>query len=470
MTEERTDDSTDGASIDRADGPGRGSSRRRILAALAGLGLVGAGSGPAASQPPLGRVERSAAAWTLEVDGERALRVEPARRFTLDEDEFTGSGNVLFGHLNDITDGVAGATIGGGGLFDHEDGETRGNAVHSHFGVIGGGVANATGSPDSLDEGMWATVGGGVRNEGRGTGSTVAGGVSNEATGLRSAVGGGINNDASGIAAAVSGGIGNEAGGTYATVAGGGGNSATEQYTTVSGGRGNHATAGGATIGGGRKNAARGQRATVAGGYYNRASGYGSVIPGGRDNVADGDFSFAAGYRASTGGHDGAFVVGDSSEDEIEATADDAAFFQMPVHARAFNTTSTRTAKTDFERVDPDAILEGVRSLDVRTWAFEDEEGGRHVGPTAEDFHETFGLGEDETHIATVDADGVGLAAIQGLADRLESATDRIEDLTEELDRKDERIADLESRLDALETRLGAAGDDGEGKPAQASP
>jgi trimeric autotransporter adhesin len=32
----------------------------------------------------------------------------------------------------------------------------------------------------------------------------------------------------------------------------------------------------------------------------------------------------------------------------------------------------------------------------------------------AQDFHAAFDLGTDERHIATVDADGVALAAIQG--------------------------------------------------------
>ena len=40
----------------------------------------------------------------------------------------------------------------------------------------------------------------------------------------------------------------------------------------------------------------------------------------------------------------------------------------------------------------------------------------RHLGPTAQDFFRLFGgLGEDERHISTVDADGVALAAAQGL-------------------------------------------------------
>jgi len=38
----------------------------------------------------------------------------------------------------------------------------------------------------------------------------------------------------------------------------------------------------------------------------------------------------------------------------------------------------------------------------------------------ARDFHAAFGLGESEKRINTVDADGVALAAIQGLNQKLE--------------------------------------------------
>jgi hypothetical protein len=39
----------------------------------------------------------------------------------------------------------------------------------------------------------------------------------------------------------------------------------------------------------------------------------------------------------------------------------------------------------------------------------------------AQDFRAAFGLGENDTTIATVDADGVALAAIQGLNAKLEA-------------------------------------------------
>ena len=43
------------------------------------------------------------------------------------------------------------------------------------------------------------------------------------------------------------------------------------------------------------------------------------------------------------------------------------------------------------------------------------DESVRHIGPTARDFAAALGVGENDTTISTVDADGVALAAIQGL-------------------------------------------------------
>jgi hypothetical protein len=77
---------------------------------------------------------------------------------------------------------------------------------------------------------------------------------------------------------------------------------------------------------------------------------------------------------------------------------------------------STFEKKTDFSEIDAHGILETLARLPVRQWRYKVEPSTtKHVGPTAEDFHEAFNLGESSTTIGTVDADGVALAAIQGL-------------------------------------------------------
>jgi hypothetical protein len=86
-------------------------------------------------------------------------------------------------------------------------------------------------------------------------------------------------------------------------------------------------------------------------------------------------------------------------------------------------------------------VLEKVAALPISRWNFKGDTATPHVGPMAQDFHAAFRLGTDERHIATVDADGVALAAIQGLNQKLE----------ETVRQKDERITELEARLARLE-------------------
>ena len=51
----------------------------------------------------------------------------------------------------------------------------------------------------------------------------------------------------------------------------------------------------------------------------------------------------------------------------------------------------------------------------------------------AQDFHAAFGLGSSDTTITTIDTEGVALAAIQGLDQKLEEKEARIATLEREL-------------------------------------
>lgn len=82
---------------------------------------------------------------------------------------------------------------------------------------------------------------------------------------------------------------------------------------------------------------------------------------------------------------------------------------------------SSRELKEGFAAIDPGAILAKVLTLPITTWSYKTSDEGTHIGPVAEDFKETFGFAGDGKSIPTVDADGVALAAIQGLNAKLES-------------------------------------------------
>lgn len=89
--------------------------------------------------------------------------------------------------------------------------------------------------------------------------------------------------------------------------------------------------------------------------------------------------------------------------------------------AQQFVNVSDRNAKIAFEAIDPVDVLARVLELPLSEWSYRTAPRERHIGPMAQDFRAAFGLGRDETTIATVDADGVALAAIQGLNARLEA-------------------------------------------------
>lgn len=77
---------------------------------------------------------------------------------------------------------------------------------------------------------------------------------------------------------------------------------------------------------------------------------------------------------------------------------------------------SDRALKENFAAINPLWYLEQVVQLPLSTWNYKTEGSEiSHVGPMAQDFYAAFGLGEDDKHIGTVDANGVTLAAIQGL-------------------------------------------------------
>jgi len=123
--------------------------------------------------------------------------------------------------------------------------------------------------------------------------------------------------------------------------------------------------------------------------------------------------------------------------------------------ALAFNPTSDRNAKENSSPVDSGEVLAKVAALPLARWNYKEAPGLDHIGPVAQDFHAAFGLnGDDDKHIATVDADGVALAAIQGLNAKVEAQRVELEQKLTALGELQQQNADLLRRLEALEARL----------------
>jgi hypothetical protein len=384
----------------------------------------------------------------------------------------------------------------GGGAYNTNSGgyaTVGGGVVNNAIGpaaIVGGGQGNTASA-------SYATVAGGFGNTASAKGAFIGGGgydggyAGNLAQALGAAIGGGVGNNilSGGTDGFIGGGSGNSiASSPYATIGGGAGNvigvSSDESFIgggnnntilaktfvgfaddTIAGGLNNTigSAAGIATIGGGEANTNNGVQATISGGSQNECSGETAAIPGGYRNVADGNYSFAAGQQAEAM-HEGAFVWADSAtvstppppftsvannEFAVRATGGvrlvtainisgtPSAGVTLAAGSGTWGSLSDRNAKDNFAPVTPQQVLAKVAELPITKWSYKTEQGVRHVGPMAQDFYAAFEVGEDNKHITTVDEEGVALAAIQGL--------------NQKLNEKDGEIQDLKARLEKLE-------------------
>ena len=82
---------------------------------------------------------------------------------------------------------------------------------------------------------------------------------------------------------------------------------------------------------------------------------------------------------------------------------------------------SSADLKEHFGPVDGEEMLKKIAALPISSWTYlEAGKPTRHIGPMAQDFAASFGVGASDRYIGTVDAIGVALAAIQALAAGLE--------------------------------------------------
>jgi uncharacterized coiled-coil protein SlyX len=238
----------------------------------------------------------------------------------------------------------------------------------------------------------------------------------------------------------------------------------------------------------------------------------GSSFAVGEDNTATGYASVALGYHAHTNAKRGSFVFADNvsggTQDSVRAGLVGSATWRVscgmriftnqalttgvsfggpavnpsvcgsanPYHGQATAMISTSTGaylstsgvwtntsdvnrKHLFESVHGEDVLDRLRGLPIRSWSYRvDNTSVRHLGPTAQDFRASFGLGSDELTIATVDADGVALAAAQALEARTASQAEEIERLRAQNAAQAAEITDLRARLERIEALLAGQG------------
>jgi hypothetical protein len=123
---------------------------------------------------------------------------------------------------------------------------------------------------------------------------------------------------------------------------------------------------------------------------------------------------------------------------------------------------SDARSKENFRDLDGEDVLSRIATMPVREWNYRAQSDSiRHVGPTAQDFHAAFGLGEDPLRIGTGDADGIALAAVQALELRTRVLADENAALLERVRRLESdaaAVAPAALRVDeADEGRRGAS-------------
>ena len=140
-------------------------------------------------------------------------------------------------------------------------------------------------------------------------------------------------------------------------------------------------------------------------------------------------------YNAGT-----VFQINEQTAAGIEMSLTDAG--NMTIKGTTYATGSSRDLKENFKAVDGVDVLERLVAMPLTEWNAKNDPEQRHIGPIAEDWFATFGLGPDDKHVTTTDLSGVALAAIKGLY--------------QELQVRDAKVAQLEQQIQELRTLLTA--------------
>jgi len=406
------------------------------------------------------------------------------------------------GNGNSVQMNVAYSTIGGGIA-----NIVQSNSLNS---TVGGGSNNViqTGSTNSIIAGGMnntiqayaSTVGGGYNNINDGFAAVIGGGEGNYELGDGSATGGGYFNSNSASAGTISGGQNNFIGpyADHGAIGGGGGNSIVGSFAlavscTIGGGNGNsiqtnvsYATIGGgttntiqpnahdSTIAGGAGNfiLGGGQHSTIGGGVGNTNVGPFATIPGGVGNLAGAE-AFAAGTGAQAG-NQGSFVWADFSGSNLPSTNNNSVtmrgaggfrFFSNPTgtlgvylapNGSSWSVISDRNAKKNIQALNYEMILDKLSQVPVEQWNYKAEKDGDtpNFGPMAQDFKRAFYPGRDDKSISTLEFDGVEMAAIQGLNQKLQQKDAEIQQLQQNVAKLQQLVSQLAK--DKISTADGA--------------
>ncbi len=181
---------------------------------------------------------------------------------------------------------------------------------------------------------------------------------------------------------------------------------------------------------------------TVSGGGAS-GFGYGNTVPGyratasGYSNTASGQYSAAFGF-SNQANCDSSLVFGKCLINDIAASTmvGQAGGWISLLANGEINTSSgasltsggtwtnasDRNLKENFVELDKEDILTKINSLPLTKWNYKTEDSSiMHIGPMAQDFYATFGLGGSDKSVSTIDPAGVALVGVQALSGKVDN-------------------------------------------------
>ena len=124
----------------------------------------------------------------------------------------------------------------------------------------------------------------------------------------------------------------------------------------------------------------------------------------------------------------------------------------------AWSVLSDRESKEQVAPVDVRKVLDTLLAqVPISKWSYDGDEEVRHIGPMAQDFFDAFGLGDSRRHISSIDADGVAMAALQGLHAVHAEVSNEVKTLEEEARKVEEQVKRNADILAAQERQIAEA-------------
>jgi hypothetical protein len=211
------------------------------------------------------------------------------------------------------------------------------------------------------------------------------------------------------------------------------------QYAVVSGNR-NHLIHGGG----------------VVYGNHNRHYGPGSPIIIGDKNAIFGAFSgeiqsnsmISMGTSSATLKSDHAIHF--HAPGGVDIVSGEIALAHLSPNAGSWSHVSDRRVKINVQSLDTRAILSKVMDLPIMEWNYKGQHYVQHIGPMAQDFYASFGLGSTNRYIQSVDVDGVIFSSIQALGQIMKQLSVDATQLDQKERAMTSGLAAASTNLDAL--------------------